>query len=92
MPSSVSLSKKPFGLWRHFTTYQNSFVFSLIFKFGNPGEALIAKALLCTRKQNPEDSGGSSQTNHPTNRLLFRKNAGFYLKTNWLLFIMLIFI
>ena len=34
--------------------YQNSFRFSLIFKFGNPGEVLIAKALICTRKQNPE--------------------------------------
>ena len=56
MPSSVSLSKRPFGQWRHFTTTTTKihFVFSLIFKFGNPGEVLIAKALICTRKQNPE--------------------------------------
>ena len=58
VPSSVSLSKRPFGRWRHFTTTTTTtkihFVFSLIFKFGNPGEVLIAKALICTRKQNPE--------------------------------------
>ena len=46
---------RPFARWRHFTaTTRILFVFPFIFKFCNPSEVWITKALICTRKQNPE--------------------------------------
>ena len=46
---------RPFARWRHFTTTTRIlFVFRFIFKFGNPSEVWITKALISTRKQNPE--------------------------------------
>ena len=45
----------PFARWRHFTTTTRIlYVFPFIFKFGNPSEVYKTKALICTRKQNPE--------------------------------------
>ena len=46
---------RPFARWRHFTTTTRIlFFFPLIFKFCNPSEVWITKALISTRKQNPE--------------------------------------
>ena len=46
---------RPFARWRYFTTTTRIlFVFPFIFKFGNPSEVQMAKALIWTRKQNPE--------------------------------------
>ena len=45
---------RPFARWRHFTsTIRILFVFPFIFKFFNPSEVWITKALISTRKQNP---------------------------------------
>ena len=46
---------RPFARWRHFTTtIRILFIFPFIFKFCNPSEVWITKALICTRKQNHE--------------------------------------
>ena len=46
---------KPFGWWRYFTTTTRIlFVFPFIFKFCNPSEVWITKALISARKRNPE--------------------------------------
>ena len=49
------LFKRPFARLRHFTTTTRIlFVLVFIFQFGSPSEVEITKALICTRKQNPE--------------------------------------
>jgi len=58
-PSNPSLdwtsNNGPFARWRLFTTKTRiHFIFPFIFKFGSPGEVLLTKALICTRKQYPE--------------------------------------
>ena len=46
---------RPFARWRHLTTTTRIiFVFPFTFKFCNPSEVWITKALISTRKQNRE--------------------------------------
>ena len=54
MYSRKQIANRPFARWRHFTTTTRIlFVFPFIFKFFNPSEVWITKALISTRKQNP---------------------------------------
>ena len=61
---------------------QNPFVFPFVFKFVNPSEVQITKALICTRKKTLKDSSHSySKMHHSASGLLATTQISMFTST-----------